>query len=220
MNLELIKQYKKEFNHLVDGGKLLAILDGPDEDWFTVTTDTKIFSAAYGRDIKGIVINDKYVEFRKALIEGKIVQWNHSDYDQSESQWVTIDGIDTSYDLSRYRIKPEEPKFKVGDWLRVKKNGYIFSLKPLHLEKGLFYYNNVLELNEYLEESEVIKWEPQKGELCWFTDNRDIGRAELSIFSHINFTPDDMRFTTSNSVLWKHCEPFLNTKPSWFKEIK
>jgi len=70
MNINLIKKYKKEFDHWLDGGKLLyrnSPDNGIDSTWHNADTNKDIFTDKYRIEI---VIDDEYVEFRKALVEG------------------------------------------------------------------------------------------------------------------------------------------------------
>ena len=64
------------------------------------------------------IINDEFVEFRKALAEGKTIQM-YCKYDDVPPFWddmtEVIKSIGFVMTKDNYRIKPEEPKFKVGD---------------------------------------------------------------------------------------------------------
>jgi len=66
--------------------------------------------------------NDMYVEFRKALVNGKIVQLNnrHKRYDTKlPNGWVNIDKIYNNIDIKEYRIKPMEEEIDTPegkDW--------------------------------------------------------------------------------------------------------
>lgn len=66
MNKELIKKYKPEFEHWLNGGKLLIKLS---TGWEPVPLDY-----AWHLTSKLIIIDDEYVELRKALAEGKTIQ--------------------------------------------------------------------------------------------------------------------------------------------------
>ena len=66
------------------------------------------------------VINDEFYEFRKALDEGKSIQMLCR-YDKMEPIWDDMTEVIKSIGFvdvkENYRIKQEEPKFKVGDWV-------------------------------------------------------------------------------------------------------
>jgi hypothetical protein len=101
--------------------------------------------------------NDEYAEFRKALVDGKIVQHNlHSDCaPKYRDVYETVNKIIKSVPASCYRIKPEEPEFKVGDWIIDKSSGFIIQA-----------YEDMLVKN-------FKKWKPTKGEFCVFYDDSD-----------------------------------------------
>ena len=67
MNKELILKYKTEFDHWLNGGKLRHKAYGKWEQ-------TNNIWSCRTADIAAVVIDDQYVEFRKALAEGKTIQ--------------------------------------------------------------------------------------------------------------------------------------------------
>lgn len=106
MNKELIKKYKAEFDHWLNGGELLS--KHPDEsNWYLVTV------VLWNSPKMQYVINDEYVEFRKALAEGKAVQM-YCKYDSITPIWddmtEVIKSIGFVMTKDNYRIKPEEPE--------------------------------------------------------------------------------------------------------------
>jgi len=141
LDLELVKKYKKEFDHLVNGGSIWFryriiegsegnvgmtvwyLSNGVDTEWEENTTDS--WSRPY-TDLQ-VVIADKYVEFRKAVYEGRVIQVDKALFydedfdglDSDSSYWVDITTSNPIFGLQPhcYRIKPEEPKFKVGQWI-------------------------------------------------------------------------------------------------------
>jgi len=94
------------------------------------------------------VQDDKYADLRKARADGKVIQFlSHKgiwvDKPISENLEVTK--------VAGLRIKPEEPKFKIGDWVTDTFKGTTFRFKE-----------GVYEA-EYVKE--VLKlWEPKAGE--------------------------------------------------------
>ncbi len=119
MNKDLIKKYKAEFDHWLNGGELLyAYIDGT-FSWKNMNEIDKNIYPVYTRnpfqisEYHIIIINDEYATYRKALAEGKAIEcldWNDKWQDLIEND-IKFENID----LSRLRIKPEEPKFKEGD---------------------------------------------------------------------------------------------------------
>lgn len=130
MNKELIKKYKKEFDHWLNGGKLLYA-DSISSQWNDIDSiDAEIFPIHKRNpfainESHTIVINDEYVEFRTALAEGKTIQYrteysNWVDYTDEKGNICNLfSSSNTVKNCYQYRIKPEEPQFKVGDWVRI-----------------------------------------------------------------------------------------------------
>ena len=107
MNKELINKYKPEFDHFLNEGKILykhihSIAWWNDEPWD--------YSPVY---ITAIIINDEYSEFRKALAEGKTIEY----LGQSSNVWHEVPEPDFILHPTCYRIKPDKPNFKVGDFV-------------------------------------------------------------------------------------------------------
>lgn len=71
MNKELIKKYKKEFDYWVNDGTLL-VADSYEKRWITLTKNVWLCETTTKNLL--IIIDDKYVELRKALAEGKTVE--------------------------------------------------------------------------------------------------------------------------------------------------
>ena len=61
--------------------------------------------------------NDEYAELRKAQADGKVIEWT----DNPNIVGRTWYDNTTSFDMNifMYRIKPDEPEFKDGDWFVV-----------------------------------------------------------------------------------------------------
>ena len=211
MNKELIKKYKKEFDHFINDGKLLCSLK--DElKWINATEATWNF-----KDEENIVIiiNDKYSHLRKALIEGKIIQiWEVTEQHDSDSSkdiygWKDFKSLKPHSpfggEIHNYRIKPKESEFKVGDFVRNESISLVkqYSLSDLEYDKTATNINN------------WIKWTPSHKELCYFThDTNTKTSATLREFREIS---KDGSYVDCFGIRFIYCEPFLNSKPSWFK---
>ena len=173
MNKELIKKYSKEFNHWINGGKVQAFYKKDDEPrWYRddelISCDdednfTNIIRNSLGPEDVLIAIDDYYQEFRIALAEGKIVEYlgYKNEWKNLTENCRKLEGIR----LEDLRVKPEEPKFKVGDWVihngvakRVTKavDGYIDSLDN--------------EVAVIMKEESLELWEPKDGEWCIMHD--------------------------------------------------
>ena len=131
MNKELIKKYKKEFDHWLNEGSLLARVITSDEDDFLYTiwyeVDNKVlalekWTSNYLFNLTDIqtnyykpqfIINDEYVELRKALIEGKTIQHNASYLYSAKEYWIDLQECSFPSPFETYRVKHDEPKFKI-----------------------------------------------------------------------------------------------------------
>ena len=216
MNKELINKYKKEFNHWLKEG---SVLINSDLGWCPITTEF-----AWGCNISVdalLVINDEYVEFRKALAEGKIIQiydaiYQH-EYDPSLDRfgWRDFKSFTASSSFSKtpdlYRIKPDESKFKVGDFVRYIHTTYPRALEINNINGGRYYFiNSEMSCLEH----ELEPWTPIKGEWCWFYDKASNGYSCLGQFKEYN----GRCFISTTGTSWNFCEPFLNSLPSYLKD--
>ena len=211
MNKELINKYKAEFDHWLNGGKLLQkqinLVIPPEWEEFEEDWEWPI-------DELAVIINDDYAEFRKALAEGKTIEYLEQ---SSNVLWHEVQEPDFNLHPTCYRIKPDEPKFKVGDFVR-----YVHSTPPRALEinniNGNRYYFTNSEMSCLQHELEL--WTPVKGEWCWFYDNLDSKYSHLAQFYDMNISEDNSLSTFMSSPItkWYYCEPFLNSLPSYLKD--
>jgi hypothetical protein len=207
-NKKLAKKYKNEFDHWLNDGEILFYSEN---EWSKLKSDCILaFNWDYPELIDAIVINDEYVEFRKALAEGKIIQ-----YKNDSGGWSNITDPWFVDPVENYRIKPEEPKFKVGDFVyyfedcsaQVKSIGEIKEINP----KGMCISNSWLGNKSMLWDS-IEKWEPQPGEWCWFYDSTsDI--PLLRQFKRVNGQTIE-----TGSGYFCYCEPFIGELPSNLKD--
>ena len=147
MNKEVINKYWKEFCHWKDGGMLLIYSEGT---WYPFNgyKDAPEWNM---RPDWLIVINDEYVEYRKALAEGKTIEnWNgskHLDIGKSGANFH-------NFELHNLRIKPDEPEFKVGDYIITPNHG----IRLIHkIDNKNCYYDSVNTANKY-KMSELRLW--------------------------------------------------------------
>ena len=211
MNKELINKYKAEFDHWLNGGKLLQkqinLVIPPEWEEFEEDWEWPI-------DELAVIINDDYAEFRKALAEGKTIEYLEQ---SSNVLWHEVQEPDFNLHPTCYRIKPDEPKFKIGDFVR-----YIHSTPAQALEinniNGNRYYFTNSEMSCLQHELEL--WTPVKGEWCWFYDNLDSKYSHLAQFYDMNISEDNSLSTFMSSPItkWYYCEPFLNSLPSYLKD--
>ena len=210
MNKQLINKYKHEFDHWLNGGKLLCYTE-VDGLYYEVTDEKWDFVC----DI-GFIINDEYSEFRKALAEGKAIEY----LGQSSNLWHEVPEPDFSLHPTCYRIKSDEPKFKVGDFVRC--TCTTSDASPLRITKFVQGKYHVANSNLSFLGHELEPWTPVKDEWCWFfNDDRiptisqfvemdnDITRKYFAVY------PNRPKALGS---WYKKCEPFLNSLPSYLKD--
>ena len=205
MNKELIRKYKDEFDHWLNDGKLLH------KDEFGNWENTRDIWDLRSERIKAVVINDEYVEFRKALAEGKIVE-----YLNFKKEWknlVEYRRILEGIPLKELRVKPERHKFKKGDWVihngkykRVTKviDGYIDSLDN--------------EVAVIMKEESLELWEPKEKEYFWYKNDLvkfhdtqiNLGLL-LESARGCSYYPVEKNFED-------YCEPFIGQLPTILKD--
>ena len=196
MNKELILKYKTEFDHCLNGGKLL-IRNNDENIWINMT------EVHWDMNYKtvSIIINDEFSELRKALCDGKIIQV------KALNIWVDCKNVQLQNfsPNNTYRIKPEEPQFKVGDFVKNESIGLIkqYSLSDLEYDKTATNINN------------WIKWKPSHKELCYFT--HDTNTKTSAILREFREISKDGFYVDCFGTRFIYCEPFLSSKPSWFK---
>ena len=222
MNKELIKKYKDEFDHWLNGGKVLSKQTLLPE--WSNCQDENIWKIPSNNITKVlIVIDDEYVEFRKALAEGKVVQKQ----DYYSKQWIDMkndnfhSASDTQYE-GVYRIKPEEPKFKVGDW--VIHNGVVKQVTKV-VDGLIDCLDNKVAV--IMKEESLELWEPKPGEWCWvFNKLRGIPvlRRVVRVENNFKNRYDNVKFTKAvrvgredyldEEVGYRFCEPFIGQLPT------
>lgn len=203
MNKELIKKYKNEFNHWLKEGKILYKHKHSVAWW---TDDCWNYSSDY---VQAIIINDDFVEFRKALAEGKTIQFNNAGRIWKDIKFIVIGQDETP---SNYRIKPELP-FKAGDWVRDTRPGVkrpIVQLQP-----------NCIALTNYEEDGKHYeKWTPEPGEWCWFFDKDRIPTISQFVEFHKDISKYFATYPSKHKsfgAYYTHCEPFMGELPSDLK---
>ncbi len=118
LNKKVIKDYPLEFQAWIDD-KTIHAKRGT-SIWFQVTNTTNIWEDA---TITDLVLNDKYVEIRKALIEGKSVKKKL--IVGKEEVWKDLLANELFMSpLDFYKIV--ENNFKSGDWIVCKNTIYTF----------------------------------------------------------------------------------------------
>ena len=210
MNKELIKNYKNEFEHWINGGKILSKhtlvstwSDCQSEDIWRIP-DKDISKVL-------IVIDDEYSVYRKALAEGKTIQYRNLNI-SAFKDWQNLENLKFNPNFE-HRIKPEESKFKKGDWVihngvvkRVTKavDGYIDSLDN--------------EVAVIMKEESLELWEPEDEKYFWYKNDLvkiHETQANLGLLLEsargCSYYPAEKNFED-------YCEPFIGKLPSNLKQ--
>ena len=207
MNLELIKKYEKEFLHMLHGGKLM-FKPNDKQVWFDSVTSPIDWT------VEGLyVIDDEYCIYRIALAEEKTVEVYvlHGVKALDEQPWRRFAIGCSTFDLpvECYRIKPEEPEFKIGDYVRYIHANSPKPLRIVNINCERYYFENAEII---LRIDEIEKWEPREGEICIFWDAVDTG-AIISKFSYM----EQEKYGT-DLYTWNNCMPFTGTLPPHMKD--
>ena len=229
MNKELIKKYKAEFEHWLNGGELLYSYIDDKFLWKNTDEIDKNIYPIYKRnpfqisEYHIIIINDEFVEFRKALAEGKTVQYNFGNHGINKkdfpNKWKDLDiSIGILADRAspkNYKIKPEEPKFKVGDWvveIHSTTKAQVLELFGNQIRVKFCYPDAIITTDS----SDFIPWIPKKGDWCWFWDEtlKNPMLLQFERFCSTGF----YKYETNNRLNYEYCEPFLGELPTNLQE--
>ena len=116
------------------------------------------------------VKNDEYAEFRKALVDGKQIQYNAHCHPDISGVWKRDKLLDFHLPVANYRIKSDKPEFKIGDWIIYEDNSILqidgFSI-PYYKKEAFHSKGLVLPLEN------AKLWEPKEDEYCVFWDDSD-----------------------------------------------
>ena len=152
------------------------------------------------------VQNDGYAKFRKALIDGKIIQFRTTS--------CGIDWIDCKPNWTLppvyYRIKPETPKFKEGDWVIIKNSDpvEIVQIKTIKHRNALLkgfdeeiyrFFNKDITLFS----RDITLWTPKINELCVFWTKENNGYS----IKRFNYMSEDGAFIAFDKARYTHAAP-------------
>jgi hypothetical protein len=226
MNKELIKRYLNEFMHWLNGGSLCIYRTDTKQFW----EPTTIFNwDPENPETVVYIINDEYVEFRKALTEGKTIQiydvikQHISNPNLDKYGWRDFKSFTQSSAFSKsvgsYRIKPEEPQFKVGDWITnhgklvgcvTKTDTEFVYFKPINKDsEGSLY----LLKDDKQFDNNIELWQPKPNEWCWFWEHNSDTYADIAQFKELYKD----KFKSTN-MIWNYCAPFIGELPPHLKD--
>ena len=222
MNKELIKKYKTEFDHWLNGGKVISKYtliptwsNCQSEDIWRIP-DKNISKVL-------IVINDEYATYRKALAEGKVVEVA-TDYNDVDGYiWKSIEDNEFHYfNINEIRIKPEEPKFKVGDWVvnKASKQRIVKKVASIPYGDSVTVGDTEVGINVMLI-NDLELWQPKPGEWCWFWDI-DSNPTLCQYSKYINGEYEALTINPKYKLqgLFGFCEPFIGIVPTNMKDNK
>jgi hypothetical protein len=96
-------------------------IDNPNKGVYCKHPEDNLWRLSYSPTFDTIltyVQNDEYVELRKAQTDGKTIQIEYKP-SNSKPYWRNYSNgeMNCFYKENNYRIKPDKPEFKVGDWV-------------------------------------------------------------------------------------------------------
>ena len=213
MRKETILNYEKEFLAWCKGESILLGAPASMHEKPLVWREVRDFNDWKPLDTV-YVLNDSYSTYRKALAEGKPIQM-YCKYDDVPPFWddmtEVIKSIGFVMTKDNYRIKPEESKFKIGDWVRTP-------------HRGIFQIQHEIELAawEMTLGCRAELWTPQLGEWCWFSNKNGIPTIGqfLSIETDGNRKYSATFPNTPHPFItyYDYCEPFLGQLPTNIQE--
>ena len=221
MNKELIKIYFEEFKHWLNGGNVQVYYKKDDEPkWLTDEECIEYeghdnFSHIMQNSLEPedvlIIIDNYYREFHMALAEGKTVEYlgYKNEWKNLTENCRKLEGIR----LEELRIKPEEPKFKIGDWVihngvvkRVTKavDGYIDSLDN--------------EVAVIMKEESLELWEPEDDKYFWYKNDLVRFHETQANLGLLLKSARGCSYYPAEKNFEDYCEPFIGRLPSNLKQ--
>lgn len=223
MRKETILNYEKEFLAWCKGESILLGAPASMHEKPLVWREVRDFNDWKPLDTV-YVLNDSYSTYRKALAEGKSIQMLCR-YDKMEPIWDDMTEVIKSIGFvdvkENYRIKPEEPKFKVGDWvveIHSTTKAQVLELFGNQIRVKFCYPDAIITTDS----SDFIPWVPKKGECCWFWNKG----TTITILELLETVEDGNRkyFAAMPNIphslggYYQYCEPFLGKLPTKLKE--
>lgn len=159
--------------------------------------------------------DDEYAELRKAYADGKEIQLN--DGSEPVPRWGKAYPSTTpfhTYPVELYRIKPDAPKFQVGDWVRYIARDGVGASQPLGRVREIDEDRIIASNIGYKYPTKYfIAWEPEMGDYCWFSDKL----KDKPIIGVFNGMGSHGRYS-SGTWTYRRCEPFIGTLPTNLKD--
>ena len=223
MRKETILNYEKEFLAWCKGESILLGAPASMHEKPLVWREVRDFNDWKPLDTV-YVLNDSYSTYRKALAEGKIVEVA-TDYNDADGYiWKSMEDKEFHYfNINEIRIKPEEPKFKVGDWvveIHSTTKAQVLELFGNQIRVKFCYPDAIITTDS----SDFIPWVPKKGECCWFWNKE----TTITILELLEIVEDGNRkyFAAMPNIphslggYYQYCEPYIGQLPSVIKDNK
>ena len=213
MNKEIINKFKEEFDAWLAGKSVLIYDNGR---WVSIGQDSDIWSKVHNK--AKFILNDEHVALRQAEAEGKVIQYRLH-MNESWRNCTTNSQVFRQQSAKEYRVRPPEPKFKVGDWVRLK----IFD-KTVHQILALSYcerekctHPRLSNFKGNIDCVEALEpWIPTKGEWCIFSNGK---KDQIAIISKFDKLDKHVRpYITKKVGRFEHCEPFIGQLPQTLKD--
>ena len=156
MNKQVVIDNKECFDFWLNGGKVWA--RSPDS---IISTPIWVLLSEPGWEENWTYVQDDvFVELRKVIADGEIVQWEYQ-----EDMWADLPSDYTfgNNEVDEYRLKPKKPTFKVGQWVVCTELSNTTAL-PEQVVK----YSNLAEGSNIFDWK---LWEPKIGEFVWYGDS-------------------------------------------------
>ena len=114
--------------------------------------------------VNKIYEEDEYAEYNKALADGKIIEQSY----QGRSSTGEFESFNGKFNCNfLYRIKPDEPTFKVGDW--VTRDCIQIPFQILYTVKDEIVPSTLI--GQQWKANSCKLWKPTKYEWCVFWDD-------------------------------------------------
>lgn len=201
MNIELIKKYKEEFDYHINGGMVYHCYDN-NFLWCLSGHGIWTLKPTVGI-ITHIIKNDEYVEFRKALAEGKTIQFRNVS-NPFFKEWEDLGNLSFNPNFE-YRIKPIEPQFKDGDWLINTPSDLIFK------------YDSSIHLKP---DTCCIKWKPELNEYCWDLINGRLVKVKEIIKDNSTIGVKGYKSKCITYLQINNLEPYIEELPNFAEDFE
>ena len=170
MTKKQIQKHGDIIKWFCDNAELGVWCKNGNKDWFLNIEPRFLLDSIY-------VQNDEYAELRKAQADDKVIEYKTSNGEIVPLKLCMIKFREFKGCLENYRIKTDEPSFKIGDWVREKDSTKIKLVTKIGCAgDNAFELDNQGNGQGFLIENasrDFELWEPQEGEWCVFWEDDD-----------------------------------------------